>query len=53
MADGRKQLGAWGESVAAHHLEAKGYRILGRNWRCRPWGNRPDHRSRCGLVFVE
>jgi putative endonuclease len=34
MTDKRKRLGAWGESVAAHHLEAKGYQILARNWRC-------------------
>lgn len=34
MSDGRKRLGAWGESVAAHHLEAQGYRIVARNWRC-------------------
>ena len=33
--DGRKQLGAWGESVAAHNLKAQGYRIVQRNWRCR------------------
>lgn len=33
--DGRKLLGLWGESVAATHLEAKGYQILARNWRCR------------------
>ncbi|MCB8968943.1 MAG: YraN family protein [Chloroflexota bacterium] len=32
--DGRKQLGAWGEAVAALHLEGKGYRIIQRNWRC-------------------
>ncbi len=32
---GRKQLGAWGEKVAALHLEGKGYRIVARNWRCR------------------
>lgn len=31
----RRRLGAWGESVAALHLEAKGYQILARNWRCR------------------
>lgn len=31
--DGRKQLGAWGEKVAATYLEAKGLRILQRNWR--------------------
>lgn len=34
MTDARKRLGAWGESVAAQHLEAKGYRIVERNWRC-------------------
>ena len=32
--NGRKKLGAWGESVAAHHLSAKGYEIMARNWRC-------------------
>ncbi len=32
--DGRKKLGSWGESVAATHLESKGYRIVQRNWRC-------------------
>lgn len=32
--DDRKQLGNWGESVAAHHLEAHGYAIVARNWRC-------------------
>ena len=30
----RKQLGAWGEKVAAIQLEADGYRIVARNWRC-------------------
>ncbi len=30
----RKKLGAWGESVAAHNLEAQGYRIVTRNWHC-------------------
>jgi putative endonuclease len=30
----RKKLGAWGEKVAATRLEADGYRILARNWRC-------------------
>ncbi len=33
MSDYRRQLGKWGESVAAVHLEAKGFRIVGRNWR--------------------
>ena len=30
----RKKLGAWGEKVAATKLEADGYRIVARNWRC-------------------
>ena len=30
----RKRLGAWGEHVAATRLEADGYRIVARNWRC-------------------
>lgn len=33
-ANSRKKLGAWGELVAATHLESLGYRILARNWRC-------------------
>lgn len=32
--DHRRRLGQWGESVAATHLEAQGYRIVERNWRC-------------------
>ncbi len=32
--DKRKQLGAWGESLAAEHLQAHGYEIVARNWRC-------------------
>ncbi len=31
----RKKLGAWGEEVAAHQLEADGFQIVARNWRCR------------------
>ncbi len=34
MAGRRKKLGEWGESVAAIHLEAKGFEIVDRNWRC-------------------
>lgn len=30
----RKRLGASGERLAAGWLEARGYRILARNWRC-------------------
>ena len=35
MNSGRRDLGAFGERVAAAHLEAKGYRIRARNFRCR------------------
>lgn len=34
MSGARKRLGAWGESLAASHLESQGYTILERNWRC-------------------
>jgi putative endonuclease len=49
----RKKLGQWGEKVAAHHLEAKGYEIVARNWRCRE--GEIDLVARAGdeLVFVE
>ena len=30
----RQKLGRWGESVAATYLEAQGYQIVARNWRC-------------------
>ncbi len=51
--NGRKKLGAWGESVAAHHLQAKGYQIVERNWRCRH--GEIDLVARAGTewVFVE
>jgi putative endonuclease len=51
--DGRRVLGRWGESVAATHLEAKGYVILERNWRCRL--GEIDLVAQTGetLVFVE
>lgn len=29
----RREIGAWGEAVAARHLEAAGYAIRDRNWR--------------------
>ncbi|MGB1251694.1 MAG: YraN family protein [Candidatus Promineifilaceae bacterium] len=35
MTNARKKLGAWGESVAATHLEANQYTICDRNWRAR------------------
>jgi putative endonuclease len=49
----RKRLGQWGESVAATYLEAQGYEIVGRNWRCAR--GEIDLIARAGdvLVFVE
>ena len=51
--DPRRQLGAFGERVAAAHLEARGYRIVERNWRCRE--GEIDIVATTGdcLVFVE
>ena len=31
----KQRLGNWGESVAATHLKAHGYKILQTNWRCK------------------
>ncbi len=49
----RQRLGRWGEGVAATHLEALGYTILARNWRCTV--GEIDLVARDGetLVFVE
>lgn len=53
MVDGRHKLGKWGETVAAVHLEAKGYEIIDRNWRCSK--GEIDLIAQAGqeLVFVE
>lgn len=34
MTNQRKSLGNWGEGLATTHLEALGYSIRDRNWRC-------------------
>ncbi len=34
MTDNRRATGAAGEQAAVHFLEARGYSILARNWRC-------------------
>jgi putative endonuclease len=34
MPDPRQQLGDWGEKRAANYLQAHGYEIIERNWRC-------------------
>ena len=49
----RKKLGQWGENVAAHHLEAKGYEIVARNWRCREGEIDLVARASQEWVFVE
>lgn len=51
--DPRRRLGQWGENVAAIQLEAGGYTIIARNWRCR--GGEIDLIARDGetVVFVE
>ena len=53
MSPSRRDLGAFGERLAAAHLEAKGYRIRERNFRC-PEGE-VDIVAEDGdcLVFVE
>lgn len=53
MSSARKRLGAWGESLAARHLEDEGYEILERNWRCAR--GEIDLVAQAGdlLVFVE
>lgn len=50
---GAKRLGRWGESVAALHLEAKGYRILEKNWRCARGEIDLVAQAGSTLVFVE
>lgn len=53
MTHARRALGARGEAVVAAWYEARGYRVLVRNWRCR--GGEIDlivHRGR-QLVFCE
>ncbi|MDF2657419.1 MAG: YraN family protein [Paenibacillus sp.] len=53
MADGRRALGRKGEEAAAAYLEAEGYRILERNWRC-PSGELDLIAETDGvIVFVE
>jgi len=53
MPDDRKPLGDFGERVAAAHLEAKGYAILGRNFRVAEAELDLVARDGDTLVFVE
>jgi putative endonuclease len=53
LMDYRRALGVWGESLAILHLEAHGYQILDRNWRCRLGEIDIIARQNEELVFVE
>ncbi|PYI50350.1 YraN family protein [Paenibacillus flagellatus] len=51
--DRRRALGSKGETIAADHLAAEGYRIVDRNWRC-PAGEIDLVAEKDGVtVFVE
>ncbi|MGB8650923.1 MAG: YraN family protein [Mycobacteriales bacterium] len=49
----RVALGRWGEDLAAAHLQAAGYDVLARNWRCREGELDIVARDGAALVFVE
>ena len=51
--DTRAQLGRWGEDLAVQHLQAAGYEVLDRNWRCREGELDVVAREPGVLVFVE
>ena len=53
QSDDRKQLGRWGESVAAQQLESQGFQIVERNWRCRQGEIDLVAQEADMLVFVE
>ena len=46
-------LGKWGEDLAVQHLEAAGYEVLARNWRCRDGELDVVARRNGTLCFVE
>ena len=52
-ANSRRELGDWGESLAAEHLAAKGYEIVERNWRCKRGEIDVVAWAGLQLVFVE
>ena len=49
----RRELGAWGEALAAQHLEAGGCQVLAKNWRCREGELDLVALDGTDLVFVE
>jgi putative endonuclease len=49
----RKVLGTWGESLAVLHLEAHGYQVVVRNWRCPRGEIDIIVQNREEIIFVE
>lgn len=49
----RRALGQWGEGLAVQHLQAQGFEVLDRNWRCREGELDIVAREGGSLVFVE
>lgn len=49
----RQALGRWGEDLAVRHLQALGWQVLDRNWRCREGELDVVARDGGSLVFVE
>jgi putative endonuclease len=52
-ADPRAVLGRWGEDLAVEHLQADGFQVLARNWRCRDGELDVVARDGAVVVFVE
>lgn len=53
MKDERKSLGKWGEDKACNYLQADGYQILRRNYKCRIGEMDIIARKRDLLTFIE
>ncbi len=53
MAERRRRLGDWGETIAARYLERCGYEILARKWRCAAGEIDLVARHEGMLIFVE
>lgn len=53
MVDGRIPLGRYGEQLAVEHLQAAGWQVLDRNWRCREGELDIVARDGQTLVFCE
>jgi len=49
----KDELGRRGEKLAEQHLEARGYRLIERNWRCRHGEIDLVMRGGASIVFVE